>query len=94
MISSSPTLLGVILLPDVLQRVAFAVLTAGSVWSFYRTLDQRLLSHFPKSWSFQPGPTAKRLWRTFTEVVLQTRVIRDRPVNRRRFFTHLLFGDL
>lgn len=62
------------------QQVIFLAVSAASVWLFYSSLNQRLLSRFPKPWNIPPGPIGKRLWRTFAEVILQSRVIRDRPV--------------
>lgn len=72
--------LGVVLFSEVAQRAAFLTLTAVSLWLFCGTLNQRLFSHFPKPWDLPSGPLGKRLWRTFLEVVLQSRVVRDRPV--------------
>ena len=69
-----------ILFTELAQKSAFLALSAGSLWLFYKTLDQRLLAHFPKPWKFPPGPVGRRLWRTFVEVLLQSRVIRDRPI--------------
>src|ERR1019366_4287500 len=74
-----PAFLGVVLLSEVAQKVVFLALAIASVWLFYRTLNQRLFAHFPRPWELPPGPLGKRLWRTFSEVALQSRVIRDRP---------------
>jgi Fe-S oxidoreductase len=74
-----PAILGVLVWSEVAQRVAFLALALGSIWLFYRTLNRRLFSHFPRPWVIPPGPIGKRLWRTFSEVFLQSRVIRDRP---------------
>jgi Fe-S oxidoreductase len=67
-------------LADLMQKAAFLALSAGSLWLFYNTLEQRLLARFPKPWKFPPAPVGKRLSRTFMEVLLQSRVIRDRPI--------------
>jgi Fe-S oxidoreductase len=74
-----PAFLGVVLLSEVTQKVVFLALAAGSVLLFYKTVNRRLLTHFPRPWALPPGPFGKRLWRTFSEVILQSRVIRDRP---------------
>jgi len=75
-----PALLGVVLFSEIAQKVAFLTLTAVSLWLFCRTLNQRLFSHFPKPWNVPPVSVGKRLWRIVVEVVLQSRVVRDRPV--------------
>ncbi|MBZ5659478.1 MAG: 4Fe-4S dicluster domain-containing protein [Acidobacteriia bacterium] len=74
-----PAYPGAVFLPEAAQRVVFLALAIASVWLFYRTLNRRLFAHFPKPWVLPPGPLGKRLWRTFSEVFLQSRVIRDRP---------------
>jgi Fe-S oxidoreductase len=74
-----PAFLGGVLLSEVAQKVVFLALAVGSVWLFCNTLNQRLFAHFPRPWELPPGPFGKRLWRTFSEVVLQSRVMRDRP---------------
>lgn len=65
--------------PGISQAVLLA-LSAVSVWLFWRTVNQRLLTQFPKPWEIPSGSIGKRLWRTFLEVFLQYRVVRDRPV--------------
>src|ERR1035437_803155 len=75
-----PASFGVILFSEVAQKVVFLALATGSVWLFYKTVNQRLFRHFPRPWELPPGPLGKRLWRTFSEVALQSRVIRDLPV--------------
>lgn len=79
MIAPIPGLLEVVLTPEVAQKIVFLAVAAGSVWLFYKTVNRRLLAHFPKPWVLPPGPFGKRLWRIFSEVLLQSRVIRDRP---------------
>ena len=79
-IAAIPALLGVFLFSETAPKAAFLMLAAVSLWLFCRTLNQRLFSHFPKPWDFPPGPAWKRLRRTFLEVILQSRVVRDRPV--------------
>jgi Fe-S oxidoreductase len=74
-----PAFPGVLLFSEAAQKVAFLALAAGSVWLFFRTVNRRLFAHFPRPWVIPPGPFGTRLWRTFSEVVLQSRVIRDRP---------------
>ncbi len=63
-----------------IHQALFLLLFAASLWSFAATLRRRF--HFPIQ-STPPLPRdrlAARLWRVFTEVLLQTRVIGDRPV--------------
>ncbi len=59
---------------------AFIVIALGSVWSFFKTVNRRLFSVFPKHGDLPHDHIAKRLWRVFVEVILQYRVVRDRPV--------------
>ena len=65
---------------DVARIAVFLAIAMASLWLFYKKIDERLLAHFPKPWELPPGQTSKRLWNVFSEVALQSRVIRDRPV--------------
>jgi Fe-S oxidoreductase len=61
-------------------RAIFIALAAGSVWLFLKTLNRRLFSVFPRHGDLPHDNLPKRLWRVFVEVLLQYRVVRERPV--------------
>jgi Fe-S oxidoreductase len=63
-----------------LSRAIFVALSIASVWLFLKTLNRRLFSVFPKHGDLPHDNIPKRLWRVFVEVVLQYRVVRDRPI--------------
>jgi Fe-S oxidoreductase len=63
-----------------LERAIFIALCLASVWLFLKTLNRRLFSIFPKHGDLPHDHIAKRLWRVFIEVILQYRVVRDRPL--------------
>ena len=63
-----------------LTRAIFVALSVGSVWLFLKTLNRRLFSVFPRQGDLPLDHIPKRLWRVFVEVILQYRVVRDRPV--------------
>jgi Fe-S oxidoreductase len=63
-----------------LSRAAFDALCIGSVWLFLATVNQRLSSIFTRRWDISLDNIPKRLWRVFVEVILQYRVVRDRPL--------------
>jgi Fe-S oxidoreductase len=63
-----------------LARAIFIALCLGSVWLFLKTLNRRLFSIFPRHGDLPHDHIPKRLWRVFVEVILQYRVVRDRPV--------------
>ena len=62
------------------SRAAFIALSVGSVWLFLKTLNRRLFSVFPRHGDLPLDDIPKRLWRLFVEVILQYRVVRDRPI--------------
>jgi Fe-S oxidoreductase len=61
-------------------QAAFIVIALGSTWSFFQTVHHRLFAVFPKRGDLPHDHIPKRLWRVFVEVILQYRVVRDRPV--------------
>ncbi len=61
-------------------RGIFIALVIGSVWLFLRTLERRLFSVLPGHGDLPLDHIPKRLWRVFVEVILQYRVVRDRPL--------------
>ena len=63
-----------------LARAILVALCLGSVWLFLKILNRRLFSVFPKHGGLPHDNIPKRLWRVFIEVLLQYRVVRDRPV--------------
>jgi Fe-S oxidoreductase len=63
-----------------LSRAAFDALCIGSVWLFLATVNRRLSSIFTRRWDISLDHIPKRLWRVFVEVLLQYRVVRDRPL--------------
>jgi Fe-S oxidoreductase len=63
-----------------LARAIFIALCLGSVWLFFRTLNRRLFSILPRHGDLPHDHIPKRVWRVFVEVILQYRVVRDRPV--------------
>ncbi len=63
-----------------LTRAIFIALSVGSVWLFLKTLNRRLFSVFPQQGDLPLDHIPQRLWRVFVEVLLQYRVVRDRPV--------------
>ncbi len=67
------------LLP-IASRVACLGLLVLSIYLFARTVNRRLLAHFPRPWELPPGSFKKRLGREVSEVLFQSRVIRNRPV--------------
>jgi len=70
----------VLLFPAGISQAVLLALIAVSVWLFWGTLNERLLVRFPKPWIVPTGQIGTRLWRTFVEVFLQYRVVRDRPI--------------
>jgi Fe-S oxidoreductase len=63
-----------------LSRAIFIALAIGSVWLFFNTVNRRIFSVFPKHGDLPHDHIPKRLWRVFVEVLLQYRVVRDRPL--------------
>jgi Fe-S oxidoreductase len=63
-----------------LSRAIFIALSIASVWLFLKTLNRRIFSVFPKHGDLPHDNIPKRLWRVFVEVLLQYRVVRDRPI--------------
>lgn len=63
-----------------LSRAAFCALCLGSVWLFLATINRRLSSVLTRRWDVQLDNIPKRIWRVFVEVILQYRVVRDRPL--------------
>jgi len=63
-----------------LTRAIFIALCIASVWLFLKTVNRRLFSVFPKHGDLPHDNIPKRLWRVFVEVILQYRVVRDRPI--------------
>ncbi len=63
-----------------LSRAIFVALSITSVWLFLKTLNRRIFSLLPKHGDLPHDNIPKRLWRVFVEVVLQYRVVRDRPI--------------
>jgi Fe-S oxidoreductase len=63
-----------------LAREIFIWIAAVSIGLFVRTVNRRLFSVFPKHGDLPHDHIPKRLWRVFVEVMLQYRVVRDRPV--------------
>lgn len=61
------------------QPAFFAVAAVG-IWDFLGTLHRRGMLEVLKHAVLPRRDLGSRLWRVFTEVVLQSRVIRDRPL--------------
>ena len=80
MIAHLPGVAIVIVSTDLARIVIFLAIALGSCWLFFKKIDERLFKHFPRTWEIPSGPTGKRLWNVFSEVILQSRVVRDRPV--------------
>ncbi len=62
------------------QQAVFIAVLLLSIWLFWKTVDRRLFSKFPRPWQMPAGPLGKRIRRFVVEVLLQYRVIRDRPI--------------
>jgi Fe-S oxidoreductase len=63
-----------------LSRAIFCTLCLGAVWLFLATVNRRLSSVFTRHWDVRLDRIPQRLWRVFVEVILQYRVVRDRPL--------------
>jgi Fe-S oxidoreductase len=63
-----------------LAQAIFIVVSLGSTWLFFRIVHRRLFSVFPRHGDLPHDHIPKRLWRVFVEVILQYRVVRDRPL--------------
>ena len=79
MVTFIAAMLAVRLFPGISQIVLLLCL-AVSLWLFWKTLERRHLARLPKPSELPQGNIVKRIWRTFVEVVLQYRVVRDRPL--------------
>ena len=62
------------------ERLAFFAVAAVSVWDFLRTLHRRGMFTVLRQAVLPREGFGPRLWRVFSEVLLQSRVIRDRPL--------------
>lgn len=76
----APLLPALAALPEFVPPIIFTLLVIASVWSFCGTLRQRFLPKTKRSPGLSLDHIKDRLWRVFTEVLLQYRVIRDRPL--------------
>jgi len=63
-----------------LARAILLALCLTSLWLFWKTVERRLFSLFPKHGELPLDHLPRRLGRVFVEVILQYRVLRDRPV--------------
>ena len=79
MTTSMPASL-VVFLPRGISQIMLLVLVTLSVWIFVRTVKRRRLLRLPKPGEVSIDHLGMRIWRTFLEVILQYRVVRDRPV--------------
>ncbi len=61
-------------------QAVFLVVALTGIWLFFRTVNRRLFSVFPRHGDLPFDHIPRRLWRVFVEVILQYRVVRDRPV--------------
>ena len=62
------------------SRAIFDALFIASVWLFLATINRRLSSVSTRHWDLPINNIPRRLWRVFVEVILQYRVVRDRPL--------------
>ncbi len=67
-------------IPGATSQIAFVVLLVASIWYFCRTLWWRLRGTRTRVSGLHHDRLLMRLWRVFSEVLLQFRVIRDRPL--------------
>ena len=65
---------------DGLGRAIFVAICLASVWIFLRIVKRRLRAVLAAHGGLPHDHIPKRLWRVFIEVLLQYRVVRDRPV--------------
>ena len=79
MVNFIPASFMALLVHGVSQAAVLACL-AVSLWLSWRTLNRRHLARIPKAEELASSSIGKRIWRTFVEVVLQYRVVRDRPI--------------
>jgi Fe-S oxidoreductase len=70
----------ILLLPRGISQAVLFILTALSIWVFANTVKRRGLFRLPKPGEVSFDDLARRIWWTFLEVVLQYRVVRDRPI--------------
>jgi Fe-S oxidoreductase len=63
-----------------LPQAVFVVIALGSVALFFQTVNRRLFSVLPRHGDLPHDNIPKRLRRVFVEVILQYRVVRDRPL--------------
>ena len=69
-----------IFVPRGISQAALFLLTALSIWIFHRTVKRRGILSWPEPGEVSFDHLGQRIWRTFLEVILQSRVVRDRPV--------------
>ena len=65
---------------DGLARAIFIAICLASIWIFVKIVKRRLHSVVAAPGDLPHDHIPKRLWRVFKEVILQYRVVRDRPV--------------
>jgi Fe-S oxidoreductase len=80
MIATVAVVFAVVLPLGGLSRAAFCALCVGSVWLFLATINRRLSTILTRRWDVRLDNIPQRLWRVFVEVILQYRVVRDRPL--------------
>jgi Fe-S oxidoreductase len=61
-------------------RAMLAMVALTGIWLFFRIVNRRLFSVFPSHGDLPVDNLPRRLWRVFVEVLLQYRVVRDRPL--------------
>jgi len=65
---------------DGLGQAIFVAICLASVWIFLRIVKRRLRAVLAAHGDLPHDHIPKRLWRVFIEVLLQYRVVRDRPI--------------
>jgi Fe-S oxidoreductase len=65
---------------DGLGRAIFVAISLASVWLFLRIVRRRLFAMRAAHGDLPHDHIPRRLWRVFKEVILQYRVVRERPI--------------
>jgi Fe-S oxidoreductase len=65
---------------DGLGQAIFVAICLVSIWIFLKIVKRRLLAVLSAHGDLPHDHIPKRLWRVFVEVLLQYRVVRDRPI--------------